>query len=91
MQNFQNRLDLEFLRGFAVLIVFLFHYNNPIFPFYFVGVDIFFLISGYVITQSILQTKDFKLFEFYTKKYNFYIKGISIINKAPEKLLPSKL
>jgi len=79
MQNFQNRLDLEFLRGFAVLIVFLFHYNNPIFPFYFVGVDIFFLISGYVITQSILQTKDFKLFEFYTKRIKRIYPALSVI------------
>jgi peptidoglycan/LPS O-acetylase OafA/YrhL len=69
MQNIQkHRLDFEFLRGFAVLIVFLFHYNKPIFPFYFVGVDIFFLISGYVITQSILQKNNFNLFEFYVKR-----------------------
>jgi peptidoglycan/LPS O-acetylase OafA/YrhL len=63
-----KRLDFEFLRGIAVIIVFLFHYNQQIFPYYFVGVDLFFLISGYVITKSILLNKNFNLFEFYLKR-----------------------
>lgn len=68
-ENTENkRLDFEFLRGFAVIIVFLFHYNQQIFPYYFVGVDLFFLISGYVITKSISLNKNFDLFEFYLKR-----------------------
>jgi len=69
LENIKNkRLDFEFLRGFSVIIVFLFHYNNQVFPYYFVGVDLFFLISGYVITKSILLKKNFNLFEFYLKR-----------------------
>ncbi|MDA9084629.1 acyltransferase [Candidatus Pelagibacter sp.] len=68
-QSIQNkRLDFEFLRGFAVILVFFFHFNKEIFPYFFVGVDLFFLISGYVITKSILSKKDFNLFEFYLKR-----------------------
>ena len=68
LQNKNRRLDLEFLRGFAVIIVFLFHYNKQIFPYYYVGVDLFFLVSGYVIIKSILSKKTFNIFEFYLKR-----------------------
>ena len=74
-----RRLDLEFLRGFAVIIVFLFHYNKQIFPYYFVGVDLFFLISGYVITKSILLNKNFNLFEFYLKRIKRIYPALTII------------
>ena len=68
LQKKNRRLDLEFLRGFAVIIVFLFHYNKQIFPYYYVGVDLFFLVSGYVIIKSILSKKTFNIFEFYLKR-----------------------
>ena len=68
-QSIQNkRLDFEFLRGLAVILVFFFHFNKEIFPYFFVGVDLFFLISGYVITKSILSKTNFNLFEFYLKR-----------------------
>ena len=53
--------DFDVLRAFSVILVILFHLNEKIFFFGFVGVDIFFFISGYVITQS--------LFNYYNK-YN---------------------
>jgi len=64
----KKREDIEFLRGLAVILVFLFHYKSDIFNNYFVGVDIFFLISGYVITQSIFSKKDFDLTGYYLKR-----------------------
>ena len=51
--------DLEFLRGLSVLLVFFFHFNTNLFNSFFVGVDIFFLVSGYVITGSVLQKDKF--------------------------------
>lgn len=47
---------IDFLRAFAVLAVFINHLNDEYLPSGFLGVDIFFVISGYVITQS-LNTK----------------------------------
>ena len=44
---------IEGLRGLAVLLVILYHLNNSFF-FGYLGVDIFFVISGYVITGSLI-------------------------------------
>lgn len=49
------RYDIGFLRAFAVLIVVFFHYKVPFFEGGFVGVDIFFVISGYLMTNIILR------------------------------------
>ena len=51
------REDVQFLRGLAVLIIFLFHFDQNIFRFFYIGVDIFFILSGYVITNSIFKNK----------------------------------
>ena len=49
------REDIQFLRGLSVLIIFLFHFDQNIFRFFYIGVDIFFILSGFVITQSIFE------------------------------------
>ncbi|MDM9620895.1 acyltransferase family protein [Rhizobium sp. S96] len=47
------RADIEGLRAIAVLFVVIFHINAALIPGGFVGVDLFFVISGYIITQRI--------------------------------------
>ena len=51
----QFRSDIQGLRAIAVLLVFFAHANWPLLSGGFVGVDIFFVISGYVITQLLLK------------------------------------
>lgn len=66
MKGYINTLDG--VRGFAVLAVILFHAYPTIFPGGFVGVDIFFVISGYVITRKIvldIQKNRFSVLDFY--------------------------
>ena len=46
------RADIDGLRALAVLAVILFHTFPNELPGGFVGVDIFFVISGYLITQT---------------------------------------
>jgi peptidoglycan/LPS O-acetylase OafA/YrhL len=64
------REDIQILRGIAVLSVILFHANKNLFPMGYLGVDVFFVISGFVVTPLIIRI-------FQDKSYNF---GQKIIN-----------
>ena len=54
-KNKEYRRDLQMLRGLAVLAVLLFHSSENLTPFGYLGVDVFFVLSGFVITPLILQ------------------------------------
>ena len=47
------RLDIDGLRGIAVILVVAYHLFPKIFTNGFLGVDIFFVISGFVVTQAL--------------------------------------
>lgn len=65
------RADIDGLRAFAVLAVVLYHAQPRIAPGGFVGVDVFFVISGYLITRlldrDILENR-FSLMRFYERR-----------------------
>jgi len=49
------RKDVQIIRGFAVFFVVLFHANEKYFSNGFLGVDIFFVISGFVVTPLLIR------------------------------------
>ena len=59
LQLSSHKNYIQSLRAFSVIIVFLYHLNFDIFSKGYLGVDIFFVISGFVISQRIY--KDFIL------------------------------
>ena len=59
-----NRDDIQFLRGIAVLSVVIYHSNLGWLPNGFLGVDIFFVISGYLITKLIISDLNNHCFSF---------------------------
>jgi peptidoglycan/LPS O-acetylase OafA/YrhL len=66
-----HRLDIDGLRAVAVLLVLLFHTGASAFSGGFIGVDIFFVISGYLITGIIvrdLSRGTFSLSRFYERR-----------------------
>lgn len=63
------RSDIQGLRAIAVLGVILFHANRDWLPGGFVGVDIFFVISGFLLAGMVLQKKSIGQFSF----VNFYL------------------
>ena len=49
----QYRPEIDGLRAFAVVAVIINHFNKELLPSGYLGVDIFFVISGFVITSSL--------------------------------------
>jgi peptidoglycan/LPS O-acetylase OafA/YrhL len=71
MSSHQYRPDVDGLRAIAVLSVILFHVDASLLPGGFVGVDIFFVISGFLISRNILEELArgrFSISEFYRRR-----------------------
>jgi len=67
----EYRADIDGLCAVAVLSVLLFHLSAPGFGGGFVGVDVFFVISGYLITKLIkdgIEDGSFTLSGFYVRR-----------------------
>ena len=67
--NGKNIIDeIQFLRSISIIFVILFHFELLNFNGGFIGVDIFFTISGFLITSIILKEKKFSFANFYFKR-----------------------
>jgi len=65
------RPEIDGLRALAVAPVILFHAGFPMFQGGYVGVDVFFVISGYLITTIIsyeIERNDFSIIRFYERR-----------------------
>ena len=76
------RPEIDGLRAFAVVAVIINHFNKEILPNGYLGVDIFFVISGFVITSSLYQrpSENFKDFIswFYERRIKRLVPALSV-------------
>ncbi len=80
--NRKYRPEIDGLRAFAVVAVIINHFNKDILPGGYLGVDIFFVISGYVITSSLYNRpskglKDF-ISGFYERRMKRLVPALSV-------------
>ncbi|WP_374974007.1 acyltransferase family protein [Acinetobacter venetianus] len=76
------RYDINGLRAVAVIAVVLFHFNPAWLPGGFAGVDVFFVISGFLMTSIIfnkMENNSFNLFEFYVARVNRIIPVLAVM------------
>lgn len=67
-KQMRHRIDIQAFRGFAVLVVVLYHARLNIISAGYLGVDIFFCISGFVITTMVaerIKSGNFSFADFY--------------------------
>ena len=76
------RPEIDGLRAFAVITVIINHFNKELLPGGYLGVDIFFVISGFVITSSLYKrpSKNFKDFisGFYERRIKRLVPALSV-------------
>ena len=78
MNNLSYRKEITSLRAIAIIPVIFYHFDFNIFKSGYLGVDVFFVISGYLISHKIISEIKLGTFNF----LNFY-------NKRIRRLLPA--
>lgn len=76
------RKDINGLRAIAVIAVVIFHFNESWMPGGFAGVDVFFVISGFLMTGIIfngLEKNNFSLLRFYVDRANRIIPALALL------------
>ena len=78
----QFRKDINGLRTIAVVAVVLFHFNSSWMPGGFAGVDVFFVISGFLMTGIIfrgIEQDNFSVLKFYAARANRIIPALAVL------------
>jgi peptidoglycan/LPS O-acetylase OafA/YrhL len=76
------RKDINGLRAIAVIAVVLFHFAPSWLPGGFAGVDVFFVISGFLMTGIIfrgIEQKNFSILKFYVARANRIIPALAML------------
>ena len=81
-RHMSYRPDIDGLRAVAVVVVVLYHAFPDLLPGGFVGVDIFFIISGYLISSVLFQSihsNSFSIFDFYSRRIRRIFPALSLV------------
>ena len=82
MHTFGSRRDIDGLRALAVIPVVLFHFGFSTFSGGFVGVDVFFVISGFLITSILfreISAQRFSFVDFWARRARRIIPALSVV------------
>src|SRR5258706_105197 len=82
MVNLRYRTDVDGLRAVGILAVIAYHYGVPGFSGGFVGVDVFFVISGFLITSLIdreIGEHRFTLMHFYERRIRRIFPALTVV------------
>ena len=82
MHTFGNRRDIDGLRALAVIPVVLFHFGFSTFSGGFVGVDVFFVISGFLITSILfreISAQRFSFVDFWARRARRILPALSLV------------
>ncbi|MEX7537265.1 acyltransferase family protein [Providencia rettgeri] len=82
MNNKAFRADINGLRAIAVIAVVIFHYNSAWLQGGFAGVDVFFVISGYLMTKIIysgLSHGNFSIYTFLKNRFTRIVPALTIV------------
>ena len=82
MHTFGNRRDIDGLRALAVIPVVLFHFGFSTFSGGFVGVDVFFVISGFLITGILfreISAQRFSFIDFWARRARRIIPALTVV------------
>lgn len=75
--------EIQGLRALAVVLVVVYHVWPPVFSGGFVGVDVFFIISGFLITGSLVRAAEgpsgISLFEFYNRRIRRLLPAATLV------------
>lgn len=73
------RPDIDGLRSIAIIIVVAFHYFPQMIPGGYLGVDIFFVISGYLITQILISQQNSSIRDFYARRIARLVPALAVV------------
>jgi peptidoglycan/LPS O-acetylase OafA/YrhL len=82
LRTIEYRPEIDSLRAIAVFAVIIFHSRLPFLKGGFLGVDIFFVISGYLISSIIfteLKENNFKLISFYERRSRRILPALFVV------------
>lgn len=81
IKKINYRPEIDALRGFAIIFLILYHAKIPFFSGGYFGVDIFFVLSGYLITFIIINNykKNFFLIDFFEKRIRRIIPALFVM------------
>lgn len=78
-----HRIDIDGLRAFAIIPVIIFHMGFDLAPAGFLGVDVFFVISGFLITGILISeletTGRINLTKFYERRIRRILPGLFVV------------